>query len=249
MSADEYWLIENRAAELDDLYTGFVTDEVTGVILGTGNCMNCGSGFPDEIEWEYTNGYDYLLPTADPWPSPEWGPGILVWHIDEFFIERRWEENEVNSRWPFGVALIEANGVVDLGDPTSRYGLGWFDDAFYDGNSTEMNDGTLPPAWSNWQVRSGLYLENVSTRDTLMTFGAGSTDRMKTLEIRGGVKPAEYGCFRWSGAENSLIIDEDGKGWLPGNPLAGLRYRRPGSAACFICTRIPLGAEAPPQAR
>ncbi len=218
MSADEYWLIENRAAELDGLYTGFVTDEVTGVILGPGNCMNCGAGFPEEIDWEYTNGYDYLLPTEEPYPGPEWGPGLLVWHVDEYFIERRWEDNEVNSRWPFGVALIEANGVVDLGDPTSRFGMGWYDDAFYDGNSTEMNDETLPPAWSNWQVRSGLSLENVTGRDTLMTFGAGCQERSETKMIPGGFTPAIFGVLPLAGQENSLIIDDTGKGWLPGNP-------------------------------
>ncbi len=220
MSADEYWLIENRAAELDDLYTSFVFDDVTGVILGPGNCMNCESGFPDEIIWEYTNGYDYLLPTEEPWPSPQWGPGLLVWHIDEFFIERRWEENEVNSRWPFGVSLVEANGVVDLGDPSSRYGLGWYDDAFYDGNNTEMNDEGLPPAWSNWQVRSGLSLENVSGRDTLMTFGAGCESRMVTRMVQGGFTPSRYGVLPLVGSDNSLVIDEDGKGWIPGNPSA-----------------------------
>ena len=218
MSADEYWLIENRAAELDGLITGFVTDEVTGVILGPGNCMNCGSGIPDIIDWEFTNGYDYLLPTESPWPGPDWGPGLLVWHVDEFFIERRWEANEVNSRWPFGVSLIEANGVVDLGDPTSRFGLGWYDDAFYDGNAVEMNDSTLPPAWSNWQVQSGLRLENVSGRDTLMTFGVGCRARVETKMIPGGVSPSRFGMLPLTGQDNSLIIDDTGKGWMPGNP-------------------------------
>ncbi|RLC08348.1 MAG: hypothetical protein DRI24_23475, partial [Deltaproteobacteria bacterium] len=219
MSADEYWLIENRAAELDGLPTGYVTDEVTGVILGPGNCMNCGSGIPEVIEWEFTNGYDYLLPTEEPWPSPQWGPGLLVWHVDEFFIERRWETNEVNSRWPFGVSLIEANGVVDLGDPTSRFGLGWYDDAFCDENHTEMNDETLPPAWSNWQVKSGLRLENVSGRDTLMTFGAGCRSRIETKMIPGGVSAARFGVLPLAGQDNSLIIDDDGRGWIPGTAL------------------------------
>jgi M6 family metalloprotease-like protein len=216
ISADEYWLIENRAAELDGLYTGFVTDEVTGVILGPGNCMNCESGIPAEIVWEFTNGYDYLLPTEDPVPGPDWGPGLLVWHVDEFFIERRWEVNEVNSRWPFGVSLIEANGVVDLGDPTSRFGLGWFDDAFYEGNAVEMNDSTLPPAWSNWQVQSGQRLEGVSGRDTLMTFNAGCRDREITRHVAGGVYPSRYGLVPLPGETNTLLIDDEGRGWLPG---------------------------------
>ena len=221
ISADEYWLIENRAAELDGLITGFVTDEVTGVILGPGNCMNCGSGIPDIIDWEFTNGYDYLLPTESPWPGPDWGPGLLVWHVDEFFIERRWEANEVNSRWPFGVSLIEANGVVDLGDPTSRFGLGWYDDAFYEGNAVEMNDSTLPPAWSNWQVQSGLRLENVSGRDTLMTFGAGLRERVSTKMIPGGVSPSRFGVLPLGGMHDALMIDESGAGWKAGesNPV------------------------------
>jgi M6 family metalloprotease-like protein len=216
ISAEEYWLIENRAAELDGLYTGFVTDETTGVILGPGNCMNCEPDIPEVIEWEYTNGYDYLLPTEEPYPGPDWGPGILVWHVDEFFIERRWEANEVNSRWPFGVSLIEANGVVDLGDPTSRFGLGWYDDAFYSGNSTEMDDTTLPPAWSNWQVKSGLRLEGVSGRDTLMTLAAGCPEREITKMIPGGVSPVKDGVLPLGSMGSSIIIDEEGRGWLPG---------------------------------
>jgi M6 family metalloprotease-like protein len=215
MSADEYWLIENRAAELDGLYTGFVTDEATGVILGPGNCMNCGAGFPDDIEWEFTNGYDYLLPTESPQPGPDWGPGILVWHVDEYFIERRWDANEVNSRWPFGVSLVEASGVVDLGDPTSRYGLGWFDDAFYEGNAVEMNDSTLPPAWSNWQVQSGLSLEGVSGRDTLMTFAAGCRERSGSKLVDAPEIPARFGLLP-VGEQETIMIDEAGYGYLAG---------------------------------
>ncbi len=218
MSADEYWLIENRAAELDGLPTGYVTDEVTGVILGTGNCMNCGSGIPDDIVWEFTNGYDYLLPTEEPYPSPQWGPGLLVWHVDEYFIERRWEANEVNSRWPFGVSLIEANGVVDLGDPTSRFRLGWYDDAFCDENFTEMNDETLPPAWSNWQVPSGLRLENVSGRDTLMTFGAGCRDRSSTKLIPGNPAADISGVLPLGDPRESLLIYDNGDGRQAGIP-------------------------------
>ena len=83
-----------------------------------------------------------------------------------------------------------------------------------------MNDDGLPPAWSNWQVRSGLSLENVSGRDTLMTFGAGCADRMVTRMIQGGFTPSQYGVLPLVEYDNSLIIDEDGKGWIPGNPSA-----------------------------
>lgn len=224
ISSDEYFLAENRAAELDDLPTGYVTDPATGVVLGPGNCMNCDGGVPDEIEWEFTNGYDLLLPTESAAPGPDGGPGLLVWHVDEHFIERRWEANEVNSRWPFGVTLVEANGVVDLGDPSSRYGLGWYDDAFYAGNATVMSDSTLPPAWSNWRVPTGVRLENVSSRDTLMTFGAGTRDLLSTEMTVGGWWPAEYGLVQL-GASRSLVVDTHGFGRLGGSnePVFSLR--------------------------
>ena len=224
ISSDEYYLAENRAAEIDGLPTGYVTDPETGVVLGPGNCMNCGGGIPDEIEWEFTNGYDLLLPTESASPGPDGGPGLLLWHVDEYFIERRWEANEVNSRWPFGVSIVEASGVVDLGDPTSRFGLGWYDDAFYAGNATVMSDSTLPPAWSNWGVPTGIRLENVSSRDTLMTFGAGARDVLSTKMTTGGWWPAGYGLVQL-GASRSLVVDTNGFGRLSGaqQPVFSLR--------------------------
>jgi M6 family metalloprotease-like protein len=216
ITGEEYFLVENRAAELDGLYTGFVSDSLTGVILGTGNCMNCSGGFPEEFEWEYTNGYDLLLPTESAAPGADGGPGLLVWHIDEGFIARRWVDNEVNSRWPFGVSLVEAGGVVDLGDPYSRYSLGWYDDAFYDGNATELSDSTIPSSWSNWQVPSGVRLEKVSGRDTLMTFGAGRREVREVKDVPGGVEPARFGILQLPGGFRSLIVDEDGNGWMAG---------------------------------
>lgn len=216
ISSDEYFLAENRAAEIDGLPTGYVVDPGTGVVLGPGNCMNCGDGVPDEIEWEFTSGYDLLLPTESATPGTDGGPGLLVWHVDEYFIERRWEANEVNSRWPFGVSLVEASGVVDLGDPASRYGLGWYDDAFYAGSVTVMSDSTLPPAWSNWRVPTGVRLENVSARDTLMTFGAGARDVLSTKMTTGGWWPAAYGLVQL-GASRSLVVDTHGFGRLSGS--------------------------------
>ena len=215
-AADEYYLLENRAAELDNIYTGFVVDPQTGVILGPANCLNCDGGFPEEFEWEFTNGYDLLLPTESPTPGPDGGPGLLVWQVDEYFIARRWDENEVNSRWPFGVRLVEANGVVDLGDPSSRFGLGWFDDAFYAGNATEMSDSTLPPAWSNWRVPTGVRLEGVSGRDTLMSCGAGVREMRATRMIEGGWRPARHGVLHLPGEFRVLVIDESGNARIAG---------------------------------
>lgn len=218
ISTDEYYLVENRAAEIDGIFTGFVTDEETGVILGPGNCMNCAGGIPEVIDWEFTNGYDLLLPTESPSPGPDGGPGLLVWHVDEYFIERRWEDNEVNSRWPFGVSLVEASGVVDLGDPASRYGLGWYDDAFYEANATGFSESTLPPAWSNWLVPTGASMEGVSKRDTLMTFGAGTRGAAACPPVPAGARPLPEGVLALPGSFEMLMLDGNGDLWATGSP-------------------------------
>lgn len=223
-SGDEYFLIENRAAELDDLLTGFITDE-NGVIIATGNCLNCQGGIPDEPEWELTNGYDILLPTESAVPSYDGGPGVLIWHVDEGLIADRWDDNTVNSLRPFGVTLLEANGVVDLGDPSSPFGLGWYDDAYYLGNNSTLSDSTLPPSWSNWGVPTGVRVEGVSARDTLMTFGAGVRSLLNKRPVGSMEFLIPSSVLPLTGPYRSLIIDEVGRGWLAGgeNPVFDLQ--------------------------
>ncbi|MBN1886265.1 MAG: immune inhibitor A [Candidatus Krumholzibacteriota bacterium] len=208
---DEYFLVENRAAETDGLPTYFVADGETGVILGTGNCLNCDDPGAEILEWELVNGYDILLPTESDYPGPDGGPGLLVWHVDDRLIAERWETNTVNTLYPYGVSLVEANGVVDLGDPYSWFGLGWFDDAFYEGNATAMGDSILPPSWSNLLVPSGVFLENVSARDTLMTFDVGvpALRRVDRILPSGRFSPAADGVLLVPGGE-ALLLDEAG---------------------------------------
>lgn len=209
---DEYFLVENRAAEMDDYLTALVVDDETGVIIGTGNCLNCDDPSATEIEWELVNGYDILLPTESDIPSPTGGPGLLVWHIDDRLIAERWETNTVNTIFPWGVSLVEANGVVDLGDPYSYFALGWFDDAFYEGNGNEaMGDSILPPSWSNLLVPTGVQLGNVSARDTLMTFDAGvpALDRVERIMPAGRFAPAANGVLPLPGGE-VLLADAAG---------------------------------------
>ncbi|MBU8921520.1 MAG: immune inhibitor A [Bacteroidales bacterium] len=217
ITGDEYYLIENRAAETDDIYTQPVWDPVSGVVIGWGNCLNCDEGEVDEYEWELVNTYDILLPTESDYPSSDGGPGLLVWHIDESFIADRWYENEVNSRWPFGVWLVEAGGETDLGNPYSGYRMGWFDDAFYAGNSEVMSDSTFPSAWSNWGVPSGVRLENVSGRDTLMTFGAGVRDIDYSEPFVPATTIPDGGALHLAGQNRSVLVDAFGGVYVTGH--------------------------------
>lgn len=215
---DEYFLVENRAAELDDILTGFVVDDATGVIIGTGNCLNCNGGYPDDPKWELTNGYDILMPTESENPAYDGGPGILIWHVDERLIAERWEDNTVNTLYPFGITLLEAGGVVDLGDPYSYFGLGWFDDAYYEGNNTTLSDSTIPASWSNWNAPTGVRVEGVTGRDTLMYFGAGirNVRANRSIGPEAGLTAAGCGAVQLHGSFRALVIDGEGSGWCAG---------------------------------
>ncbi len=217
-SNGEYFLLENRAVELDGLITGFVVDTVTGVVIGTANCLNCDPVIPDEIEWgELVNGYDILLPTESYIPETDGGPGILVWHIDEYFIENRWYSNIVNSRWPFGVSIVEGSGIRDLGDPYSSFRMGWYDDAFFEGNASEFSDSTIPASWSNWNVPTGVRIENISLRDTLMTLGAGVRGLRASKTFIPSPEIARNALLTLPGDFRTLVIDECGNGSIAGN--------------------------------
>jgi M6 family metalloprotease-like protein len=211
-SSDEYFLVENRAAELDDFPTMPLADE-NGVIIGMANCLNCDGGLPEVPEWELTNGYDLLLPTEFDSISHDGGPGLLIWHVDDSLIAERWEENVINTFFPFGISLLEAGGVVDLGDPYSYFWMGWYDDAYYEGNNATLSDSTMPASWSNWHVPTGVRVERISPRDTLMTLGAGirrlratrTNPAMQDLSPRGFV-PLEGGF-------EALLVGGDGRIW------------------------------------
>jgi len=210
---DEYFLIENRAAELDDYVTAFVSDS-NGVVIGTGNCLNCTDTIPSEPIWELTNGYDILLPTESDIPSLTGGPGLLIWHIDDKLIRERWEDNVVNTYKPFGIALVEADGGFDLGDPYSRFGMGWYDDAFYEGNNTCLSDSTIPSAWSNWLVPSGVKIDGISARDTLMSFNAGVPGSHASSLLESSLGDAEIVSFiNYEGTNSILVVDSYGRGW------------------------------------
>ena len=210
-ASDEYFLVENRAAELDGIATEYVVAE-NGVILGTANATGGGSpGAPAAL----VNGYDLLLPRQFIAPSPNGGPGLLVWHVDERLIAERWDGNVLNADRPFAISLLEANGVVDLGDASSRFALGWYDDAYYAGNQTVLSDSTLPAAWSTWRVPTGVRIDHVSARDTLMSFNARVKDVFDSKKLADREGATEVGSLILPDG-NLLVVDARGRGWIAG---------------------------------
>ncbi len=219
ISNDEYFLIENRCVETDGYPTGAVVDSETGVIIGTSNCLSFNED-GECLEWDpgFYNGYDMLLPTESPAMTTDAGPGLLIWHIDEQIISERWFEDIVNSLNPFGVRLMEANGVFDIGDPTSSFGLGWYDDAFHADYKDHLSDSTLPPAWSNLNVPSGITIDEISGRDTLMTFRVRSGGLISSGSFNGEIDVAEGGLVATGSGFSVLAVDKRGRGWLTGSP-------------------------------
>jgi len=221
-ASDEYFLVENRSAELDGIATEYVID-ASGVIIGTANATDSGtSGAAAAL----VNGYDLLLPQEFDSPSPVGGPGVLIWHVDERLVAQRLSENVLNVRRPFAVSLLEANGVIDLGDPSSRYAYGWYDDAYYAGNATVLSDSTLPAGWSTWGVPTGVRVDHISARDTLMSLDVRvrGVKASRSLPNRGGA--AEIASMVLPDG-SLLAIDALGRGWLAGTEAPVISIGRP----------------------
>ncbi|MFO7914380.1 MAG: immune inhibitor A [Candidatus Krumholzibacteriales bacterium] len=229
ISNDEYFLIENRCVEIDQYLTLLIADQETGVVLGVYNCKNCteeniyDDGFIYDLE--LSTEYDCLLPVDPDLPAgpfdikPDFGPGLLIWHIDERLIASRWEDNTLNSREPFSIRLMEAGGVLDIGDPTSPLSYGNYDDAYYQGNSNSFSDVTIPGAWSNMGVPSGVTVENISARDTVMTFDGGRRAVLEAGNIFADTLPAAECLLPVGSQPGMLAVDHQGNGWLDGMPF------------------------------
>jgi M6 family metalloprotease-like protein len=212
-AGDEYFVVENRAAELDGVPTGFVR-ETNGVVIGTGNCLNCGSGVPEDPVWELVNGYDLLLPTEHPPISPSSGPGVLVWRVNERLVAERFAANAINAERPLAVMLLEADGVADIGDPSSPYSYGWYADAYFAGGNAALGEETHPSSRSAWGVPSGAFVADVSARDTLMRCAGGVGGVTAAAEISGYENLLESGILRLPESGDLFLLHSAGDGVL-----------------------------------
>jgi len=144
MSGEEYLLLENRLDDINQNGSLQITrDAQSGVILGPSAA--------DTLEW------DFLVP----------GPGILAWHVDEsvaaFFGPRADPGFGLNvNRGRFGLQIIEADGLDDLGDFNSPFALGTTTDPWSLRSATRLNDTTVPKLLTNSETDPHLDLEFTS---------------------------------------------------------------------------------------
>ncbi len=210
-AGDEHFLVENRAAELDGILTGFVRDS-NGVIVGTGNCLNCDGEPAEEPVWELVNGYDLLLPTERAPDGPTSGPGILVWRVNDRLVAERRESNVLNAERPLAVMLLEADGVVDIGDPASPHSYGWYADAYFAGGNAALGEETNPSSLSAWGVPTGVSASAISARDTLMLCEGAVFGVETAAAVPGSAVLAEGGFFFLPESEDIFLLHSGGDG-------------------------------------
>jgi M6 family metalloprotease-like protein len=154
MNSYEYYLIENRQADLDGDDMGYLLSDPgpdsTGVIMGPVN---------DKSEFNYE--FDFALP----------GSGLLIWLVDQIMVQVLGPFDLVNA-FPErrGIQLMEADGIPDLGDYNSFYFLGSEFDPFRAGNNDRFSDDTYPASTSNTGCHSHITVDDIGESGTTMDF-------------------------------------------------------------------------------
>jgi len=184
LSADEYLLLEDRylapadTVELDQ-------DSLSHVILGPKS--------PDRYE------YDALLP----------GGGLLIWHVDDSVIPYA-SSLRVNPDYGFntnhdrfGISVLEADGMADLGDTGSPYFYGAPFDPWFASNNAVLGDSTFPNLLPHTGARPHRRLEFLDDPLPTMHVTARRTWEPEGWPVRAKFPP---------GGPRLLAVDADGDG-------------------------------------
>jgi M6 family metalloprotease-like protein len=194
LGGDEYYLIENRETDLNGDNTVYLDrDSTTNVIQGPGLSSDDPADSLGDKE------YDFLLP----------GQGILVWHIDDtvIFGSNIPPDYGINSNPERrGVAVKEADGIEDIGDPNSRWFFGGPYDPYFVGNHTRLAPDTSPSTATNDGAQSHISITVGSPAGNDMEIGIRSDWRAEGWPVftRFGLSgdPPTYGSLRRDGNRN-----------------------------------------------
>lgn len=184
LSTDEYLLLENRYLS-PAAAVRLLRDSTTDVVLGPRE--------PDRYE------YDALLP----------GSGVLVWHVDESVIPFN-TSLRVNPDFGFntnprryGLQMIEADGLDDLGDVGSPFLLGSALDPYQASVATTLSDVTVPNLRPNQGTRPHLRIDFLDDASDTMHVRVTRTWQPAGWPVRGNFPP---------GGPRLLALDLDGDG-------------------------------------
>ncbi len=200
ISAEEYFLIENRRTDIDgNGTTNLRADEATGVILWPVTT----EGGPNNRE------YDFLTP----------GSGMLIWRVDELVARldydgdgfNNFDDNDLqwfnfssdprqwDNRRQF-LALMEADGLVQFGREYFA-GFGRQSDYFEINGNREFGPETNPSSAAANGAYTGITIGNISAALLKMT-----------CNIRTEGKVANWPNFVGRGATPLRIFDLNGDG-------------------------------------
>lgn len=160
ITADEYFLLENRISRLQ--------------VEGRRPTITLSDG--DRGVWVANDDYDAFIP----------GSGVLIWHVDDAVVSRSGDDKHVNSHPDFrvhfdglvgvyrkGIALEEADGLEDIGNTSASRvitsGIISFSDVsggpfdpYYVGNVTRFSSDTTPSSNSNLGYETGVEIQILS---------------------------------------------------------------------------------------
>ncbi len=166
----------------------------------------------EESVWTAIDEYDAFVP----------GSGVLIWHVDEGVMGRAADPNAANNQlhWK-GIALEEADGYRDIGDPRRSWELqvdGWHDDPFFVGGQTLFGSATRPDSRSNREWETGVEIEVLSapgdTMQVAIRFGRARSDWPRDLPGDGRLQAAD---LDGDGVEELLFEAGGGVGYATGD--------------------------------
>ena len=214
LNLSEYLLVENRVWDLNgDSLIALKSDKETGVILGPVPADTLAPA----TDLGYRE-YDYLLPAQ----------GIIAWHVDNLAINTGFSRPYGGVNIFFsrpGVAVMEADGIRDIGTASNEYTGGPYD-TWYQGGYTCLGPGTVPSSRTNDGTPTGLTmcaLDSIGvTARVSVDIGLGLADW--PVLMLGAPREEQIAVLRWStmgGAPALFVASGDSLyGWRPdGRPL------------------------------
>ena len=217
IDASEYFLLENRqqrgVGEGEGEEKDF--DKLSRVVW-----IDPDQIVIDEGVWVAMEEYDAFVP----------GSGVLIWHVDEGVMERAAGPSAVNNQlhWK-GIALEEADGFRDIGDPRrgwERQVEGWPDDPFFVGGQTLFGPATQPDSRSNREWETGIAIEVLSalgdTMQVAIRFGRTRPGWPRELPGDGRLQAAD---LDGNGIEELLFEAGGGIGYATGDGVAAWRVQ------------------------
>ncbi len=210
IDAREYFLLENRQQRGQ---RGVVEDEDEDKVW-----IDPDQATIEESVWVAMEEYDAFVP----------GSGVLIWHVDEGVMARAADPNAANNQlhWK-GIALEEADGYRDIGDPRRAWELqvdGWPDDPFFIGGQTMFGPATRPDSRSNREWETGIEIEVLSalgdTMQVAIRFGRARPDWPRDLPGDGRLQAAD---LNGDGIEELLFEAGGGVGYATGDGVAAWR--------------------------